>query len=257
MDRKTQVFPYEYIFKRLKSILLPYCIASIFGIFLNYRMLDFRVIVSTVLTFSADGPYYFVLFFIQLIFVSPFLYFTLQNIKEDKYKKVKLIMLTLVVLFISVFSTKYSFILNVHGGGKYLFGGSYLLVYFIGMIIAEVTKGKKGLLNNSDFNSDFRRNENKKLILHLVNSGVILATFLWQYLKISSKIMKVLNNILPIWSFNPPGTVLLIYTLFVLLFAYSIYEICLYNIKFDFFSLSLLWEGIHYTYFYIITTSLK
>lgn len=60
-----------YIVKRITPIVVPYLVATlVYHLYWNNLRFDFNVFKNQVIMFNASAPFYFVLFFLQLIVVS-------------------------------------------------------------------------------------------------------------------------------------------------------------------------------------------
>jgi hypothetical protein len=71
--------------RRISSIFIPYVVASAVYLILNTKILDFDILWQTIWSFNASGPFYFVLFYIELIVISPFLFELILLINSSKY----------------------------------------------------------------------------------------------------------------------------------------------------------------------------
>ncbi len=119
------------------GIIRPYIVATIvYGLFL-YRAFDIEVILEHLIRFNMSGPFYYVLLYIQLALISPVLYSVFEYADNSKKGILIEVMGFAVVLIISCFTTASSNILNVFGGGGKLFGGTYLVLLYMGMWFAK------------------------------------------------------------------------------------------------------------------------
>lgn len=118
------------------------------------------------------------------------------------------VILGIVILAISASATQYSNILDVYGGGGRLFGGTYLLLFYIGMIIAPylIVRWKKIYLYGT----------------------VIGASFLWiLWYHFTSINQFQLDSRFPFGKgINPPGVTLMCYVVIVLLWAHAFFSVC-------------------------------
>ena len=100
-----------------------------------------------------------------------------------------------------------TYILPVHGGGRYLFGGTYLSLFYIGILLSDPAANL--------------RIESKKGRVGLVILTAIL-TVTWESLKLCGKLpfdgwMRAYLG----KGVNPPGVELIVYALLVLAFLYA------------------------------------
>ncbi|MNI09924.1 Acyltransferase family protein [compost metagenome] len=186
-----------YQISRIKGILIPYIIASVI-----YRLAyhDFRFnwvdFWNDLLYFKASPPFYFILFFLQLVIIAPYLYKALI-----KMNVVLQIVGLLPIYFISKYLTHYTEIGSIYGGGGRILGGSYLFVFYLGMLFYLLYQKYGDKLNN--------------LWMYILGIVISLSAIYliydsgWLYLA---------------WS-NPPNKQAIMYTLFVFVFAFSLYMV--------------------------------
>lgn len=125
----------EQTFRRINKMVMPYAVATAIYQIAIYKCWNLKEYINFILGFNITPPFYFVVFFIQLIFVSPYLYRILQIKLNSKGKTIikQLVVFELIVI-ISVLNVKYTFVVDVWGGGKYIMGGSYLILFFMGQM---------------------------------------------------------------------------------------------------------------------------
>jgi surface polysaccharide O-acyltransferase-like enzyme len=116
---------------RLARILVPYAVASLaYDAVGSGFTFDLRRSVDHLLHFNADGVFYFVLFYAQLVAVAPL-------IRRLVASRVPLAALSLAaILALSLLFQRHTFVLPVHGGGRFLLGGSYFFVFALGMALS-------------------------------------------------------------------------------------------------------------------------
>ena len=92
--------------------------------------------------FNASGPLYYVCLYIQLMIANQILLCVLHKIDECVKVKGKYVcgmfemILLFVVILISYFTTNYTNVMEVLGGGI-LFGGTFLVFFYTGMLFAK------------------------------------------------------------------------------------------------------------------------
>ena len=126
--------------RKCLGIIGPYIVATfVYGI-LKYGELDFEVMFEHIIRFNISGPFYYVLLYVQLVLVSPILFYIFEKAETKSRGVVIELFAFLTVLLISWWTTNYSNILGVHGGGGKLFGGTYLILFYIGMWFGKYSK---------------------------------------------------------------------------------------------------------------------
>jgi len=119
--------------KSCLRILRPYIVATIIYGVAIYKMFDFEVLLNHIVRFNMSAPFYYVLLYIQMLLVSPVIFYILENTRGKRLGLVYEILGLIVVLWVACWTTNCSNILGVYGGGGKLFGGTYLILLYIGM----------------------------------------------------------------------------------------------------------------------------
>lgn len=191
--------------RKIANILIPYAIATAIYMFNNSHTFNLKTWLDAFLNFSAASPFYFVLFFIQLILISRPLYSIIEKTGISKYRVMLFVSEVAISFILSAVFMRYTFILPVHGGGQFLFGGTYFSIYFIGMIFGKYQQ---------------KVNITKKSSL-ITLSVSVLALAGW-YLFLQANRFSLDETILYFGRLNPPGITLIVYALLIILFGFSL-----------------------------------
>lgn len=175
------------VLRGCRNIVSAYCIAVVVCVIVKTHEFDFSLYLSYLVYFNVSGPHYFVLLYIQLMFVNGFLFNILQKCPRSikGYLCETLIMIGIIAL--SVWTTNHTNILNIYGGGGKLFGGTYLILYYFGMLVM-----RHGWLENTTI---------VKSLIAFIVSGV-LWLIVWRY--ICENGLK-LDTYVPFGGGYPPG----------------------------------------------------
>ena len=189
--------------KKLLGIIKPYLVASFIYDVVIYETFNFERYVSSLIRFNGSRPFYFVLLYIQLVFVCPVYYGWFQCSTKKRYPFLMEFAALIVVIIISRWTTSYTNILSILGGGGKLLGGTYLILLYIGMWFAKYYERKQ-----------FSK---KQSIAFLAVSFFFTSICAW--------ILAVgefpFDKYLPLGSsLNPPGISLIFYAVFVSLLCY-------------------------------------
>ena len=196
----------------MKGILLPYAMATLLYQIIGLKFFDLKTYLNFLINFNLSSPFYYVLFFVQLLIVSPFLYRLIIFCKTMKhYRALGYLLSILTVTGISIICFKYTFNLDVHGGGKHLFGGCYLLVFFLGMLY-----GSSRLMF-------------KNIKYEIISSiAAIISAYGWyRFISGNHTLSKLqLDVYFPFGSgFNPPGISLIVYGILVVWASCSLFTL--------------------------------
>ncbi|MGL5435865.1 MAG: acyltransferase family protein [Lachnospiraceae bacterium] len=131
------------VIKRLKksfmNIVIPYCIATfVYTVAVNHSF-SFVEFLNRLIHFNASSPLYYVLLYIQILFVFPIIYDIKMKADNSKHGIIFKALILLILLIFSSWSNNRTDILGVYGGGGVLFGGSYLILLYMGMLIKDWT----------------------------------------------------------------------------------------------------------------------
>ncbi len=69
---------------KLKKLIFPYIIATACYLIFAYGVLDLRTLISSVLQFSASAPFYFIVFYLQLVIIARPLYYLIKSTSKIK-----------------------------------------------------------------------------------------------------------------------------------------------------------------------------
>lgn len=114
--------------------------AYLFAVFIvqifNYRFFDLQTYINLILGFNAQGPYYYVLLYLQLMLISQILFNAIQKASKNNSIFGEII-IGIALLGFAYITTGYTNILNVYGGGGKLAGGTFILLFYIGMLLSK------------------------------------------------------------------------------------------------------------------------
>ena len=119
--------------RKCLKILIPYCVAVfVFEIADDYSF-SLDNYLTKLIHFNAAAPHYYVLLYVQLMILAPILCWL-----AIKYRKaIQTILIFAILIIISIYTTNYTDLLSVRGGGGTLFGGTYLVLFYLGMIVSR------------------------------------------------------------------------------------------------------------------------
>ena len=110
------------------------------------RYFNFELFINRVILFNASSPLYYVALYIQLIFINVFLYTIIKKCNQCRYSYLYKMIIFILLLFGASLSINYSNILSIYGGGGKLFGGTYVVLSYLGMIMAPWLLAEKSNL---------------------------------------------------------------------------------------------------------------
>lgn len=205
--RKKRTFSNQ--FKKFFGFYLQYAAATLILYIFYMHFFDVKTYVSSLLNFSIATPYYFLVFYFQLMLAAPFLLSWCEFCNSRRRKNIWHLGTTIFLCYCSSVFVRYTFVLPVHGGGKYLFGGTYLILYYLGILFAN-----SGLFHNTVKQKIF------------IFCGSFAAWIFWWLLSVHKKLPfdawlePYLGN-----GFNPPGVQFMVFSIITLFVLYSLFSL--------------------------------
>lgn len=193
--------------RKLRAILIPYMIATFLYQIVFERFFSIHVYLRHLIKFDASGPFYFVAFYIQLILVAPLLYKLLIWVSKTKHVRWGYVIIFGCILLVSVLAMNYTSMFDSYGGARYLLGGTYLVVYLLGMFFAHMRI------------ESIRIKAKKSIFIGLCSLCIIY----FCYIKLSQF---ALDKLFPFGEGrNPPGILLIGYAVLVFAVLFSFFSI--------------------------------
>lgn len=195
--------------KRAGRLYLQYALATLILYVFYMRFFDLKTYITYLMNFSITGPFYFFVFFIQLVILTPVLLGWCKYCNGRRYRWLWHLATLLFLGWFSSVCIRYTYILPVHGGGQYLFGGTYLLLYYLGMLLESVNV--------------FLRNRKEKIIIFIFS---LSAWIFWWLMCFYGKLPfdKWMESY---WGggFNPPSVQFMIFSIITLFLFYSFFSL--------------------------------
>lgn len=109
-----------------------YCFATAIYLIAETSYFDFLEYMKRIVSFNAPAPMYFVLLYIQLMLAFRPLVVLLDRISDGVLYEIYIL---IAVVFVAILTTRWTNVLNVYGGGGKVLSGTYLILYYVGMLI--------------------------------------------------------------------------------------------------------------------------
>lgn len=194
------------IIDRCKNILIDYSIATFIYLIFEVRYFDFTLYLKYLISFDISGPFYYVLLYIQLLIISKTIFdFLNRGGSCLLYELAGFVG----VVSLSFFTTNYTNILNVYGGGGKLFGGTYLIMYYLGMLAMKYQIFEKRSLDIS--------------VRFTLVYGLLWIIW-WYYIMCPYR--TYVDALFPFGSgFNPPGICFMVSGILMLCFLFGVFTL--------------------------------
>lgn len=193
-----------------RKIIFAYLTATAVYYIWIYRFFDLSQYIHLVTSFNMSGPFYYVALYIQLMIIAKPLYIFIQKIPGGK--KIGCVVEAIIGIFILMISRIFYFSTNIMylygGAGKFL-GGTYLFLFYLGMICAK--------------HKVFYTSCSKQLNVMTIVSGLCLVLwcfFIYNNFWIEQNYPKLLGE-----GINPPGISLMVYAILMLFFSCGLYNL--------------------------------
>ena len=231
MKRKTNGL--KFVKKRILAIFFPYMVATFVYELFEMHFWGFNTYLDYLVHFSASSPFYYVSLAIQLLCLIPLL----AVCTEMREKNIFYSVCVIVVLFVTAwFSINHSNILDIYGGGGVLCGGTYILLFYLGMVF-----GKKV--------ANIEMDRSRLHVISFVSAilAVIIGRFIvWNKLNV--------DGFMPFGKgINPPSISLMTYAIVITVFCYGFGKIMdlSYNVLIKTSYSILAWVGRHTLFIFL------
>ena len=125
-------------FQKVKKLFLTYAVATFLVLCILQHRFDLKEYLFYLIGFSIQGPYYYLIFFIQLLMISPVLVNWCRFVNDSKNKWVMHLVTLCFLGWFAYISINYTHILKTAGGGeRFLLGGTYVILYYLGMMLSS------------------------------------------------------------------------------------------------------------------------
>ena len=191
-----------------RKILTAYLAAVLVYELIAVRSFDLLSYLNLLVHFNASGPLYFVALYLQLMLLCKPLFMLIKKMPAGRKGIFAEILVGGIIVAGSVFTTNYTNILDIYGGGGKLFGGTYLILFYLGMLAAK---------HRWFFSSDC-----KKAAICLGCAGP--AMLLWAFFIGHDRLN--IDLFLPFGAgLNPPGLSLMVMAFLVLVVCYGFFTL--------------------------------
>lgn len=195
---------------KISKLFIQYALATFFVLIYSIRFFDLRTYISWLINFSAQPPYYYFVFFFQLLLITPVL---AKWCRYCSYAKGKVIwhLGTLCCLCgIAFLSIHYTYLLPVYGGGQNILGGTFIIMYYAGMVLASL--------------KCFSAGARKKIVIFIVS---LIGWIIWWRGIAQGKLLFDFY-LRPVWGdgFNPPSFNFMVFAVITLFLCYSFFSLC-------------------------------
>ena len=126
----------DYQVKKVLSLFVEYAFATAIYLIIGTHRFDLKTFLIYLLGFNISGPFYYFLFFFQLQIITPILIVWCKYCGNKKHRWIYHVISIGVLCMLAALSINYTYVLPVHGGGQYLFGGTYVVCLYLGMVFA-------------------------------------------------------------------------------------------------------------------------
>lgn len=204
-ENKGKIGGIKYYLKRTRSLIVAYVIAVIVYRIILTGGLNVDRFVYWLLHFNVTAPHYYVFLYLQLMVVCEPLYMFLSSISDNAKGKMIQIVSMMAVALLSFFCSEHTNIMGMYGGAGKIFGGTYLLLFYFGMVLEH-----NHLLPD-------RTNSRARTIILFVLSGACLGVLIEGMVRMGDLFLDLRFPLFgtPV---NPPGFTLMLYSTAILLF---------------------------------------
>ncbi|MDE7417318.1 MAG: acyltransferase [Lachnospiraceae bacterium] len=170
---------------------------------------DLKTYLNYLFSFSITAPYYYFVFFIQLVIISPVLLAWCKYCAKQKWTFLWHLIILVLLGLLSAVCIRYTYILPVYGGGQFLFGGTYIILYYMGIMLESM--------------NIFKRRKTDKIIMLMISALAWICWLLgcyWDKFPFDQWMM-------PYWGvgINPPSIQLMVFAIITLFLLYALFSL--------------------------------
>lgn len=169
-------------------------------------LFDLKIFLHHLVLFDLPAPAYYVAVYLQLMLASRFFYRCIEGF-SGRYLLLWEIGGGLVLLMFAAFSVQYTDILGIPLGGGKLFGGTYLFLYYLGMLLMK--------------HRVFECISVKKSLVITVTTSPLLILWL-TYIHLTQ--LRI-DSYFPFGSYNPPGVAEMVLAVLMLFWVYGVFTL--------------------------------
>lgn len=206
--KENQTTLLVYTLKSMLPTLCAYFVATFFYLTSHEQIgLDYNVLLTSLLSFSASRPFYFILYYILLSLWAPILFTLIKYVltKYDHQIRFFLLIITLVIIW----TIGYISINRID-----IFGQSYLFVYSVGLLLGQL---KEYEVKKIYFIPSFM-----VLLFGLISTK----NFYWAKVAGVYDYSKGIDFLCPKLQMNPPNISIILYSFGVIAVAWFLFDIC-------------------------------
>ena len=123
--------------KSIRKIMFAYFICSAICLIIKTCAFDFKTYVYQIIHFNAGFPLYFVSIYLQVMLTGRLLYCILKKCPANCVGYIGEIVLFGFVFGIASITTNHTQILDIYAGGGKVLGGTYLILFYLGMLMVK------------------------------------------------------------------------------------------------------------------------
>lgn len=200
--------PFVIQIVRILKLFGAYALATLMYHIYHERTIVPKEYFEHLIDFDITGPFYFFVFFFQLMIIAPLLVWWIQFCKNKKQQILWHVLAVVGVTIIATLSIQFTSIRDYFGGSRYLFGGTYLILYYVGMLLSAV-----GYLENG-------RRRKKYCFC------VVLPMWIVWWVLSGLNLLPFDKWLRDLWGngVNPPSLNVILFAIITLLLAYSVFE---------------------------------
>ena len=204
----------HFFLRSVARIILPYSVYVIVFYVAMHKCIDLPKIIEHIFSFNINNPCYYFLIYIGLLLITPIVYYIVQCIFELKGIKrgVAQVLFVVFCAVIGYLNVRYTLVLETaFAAGKFLFGGTYLPLYVIGVMIS------KYLSLNDKFTE-------KKVAIHFIISTSLITIWVISLFLFPNVHIFLENQFIPGIGGNPPSASIFIGSLLLFWFFWSLHS---------------------------------
>ena len=191
-----------------KKLVSAYSVSVFIYMMVRHRFFAARTYLDYLIHFNVVGAHYFVFLYLQLAVIAKALWNCIYFVRGKKWEVLWETIIFTGIIFVSYLTTNYTDMFSIYGGGGKLFGGTYLILFYLGMLLQRYYQCWAG--HTSAIKST------------IVSTVSICALIMW------GKFERIncfrIDRLIPFGAgINPPGVSLITMAVIVMFVAYGVF----------------------------------
>lgn len=193
-----------------KKLVLAYSISVFIYMIVRHHFFAAETYLNYLIHFNVVGAHYFVFLYLQLAVIAKALWNCINFVRGKKWEILWEGFILAGIIFVSYLTTNYTDMFSIYGGGGKLLGGTYLILFYLGMLLQRYYHcwaGHTSIIKSA-----------------IVSTVSICALIMWGKFECMNRFR--IDRLIPFGAgINPPSISLITMAVIVMFVAYGVFTL--------------------------------